>query len=246
MRYSRKQAGCILAHVILPTLIEAQTDDEFVQRGTDMLADGIVRAVNERGACILGLSGGSTPRAIYGKLGARGDLPWDKVWIFLVDERYVPPTSDDGNAKLIADMLIVPSGIAESHVIRPDTSLPLKECAGAYHQSLTQLFDEHGPPDIVTLGLGEDGHIASLFPPLPEDAFGPNVVIHTTTDRFAIRDRISLTLPTLRSTPHVFFFLKGEGKRKVWQEMLTSKEGPQRWPAKHVMGFGQTTVLLAP
>lgn len=228
--------------MILPTFIEAQSADEFLRRGTELLAEGIRQAVAARGTCVLGLSGGSTPRAIYAQVGLAAGIEWKNVWIFLVDERCVAPTADEANARLVADTF---GALPESHQIAPDTSLDPDACAKDYDAKLQALFAAHGNPDLVTLGMGDDGHIASLFPPLSEKAFGPEVAIHTVTDRFAVRDRISVTLPLLHKTPNALFFLKGEAKRKVWQEMMQGGDA-KRWPARHVMEFGQTTVLLQP
>ena len=229
--------------MIPPILIEAQSDNEFVERTTNTLAEAIQRAIADRGACVLGLSGGSTPKPIYALLGTKTDIDWSKVWIFLVDERHIPASNNDSNAKLVTDTLIAPAGIADDHFIRPNTILPIIECIAGYDRTLTALFATHGTPDAVTLGLGEDGHIASLFPPLDDAAFGPATAIHTTTDHFAVHDRISVTLPLLRNTPEAFVFLKGAPKKAVWDSMMASSEGPSRWPMKYVMAFGKTTVF---
>jgi 6-phosphogluconolactonase len=229
--------------MITPTMLEAETEEEFIARGTALLADMIRTAIASRGECVLGLSGGSTPRRIYARLAAE-ELDWAQLRVFLVDERHIDPSNPESNAYLVRETLCIEGALSPEHLMLPDTSLPPEDCAAAYGKSLDALFAEHGTPDLVTLGLGEDGHIASLFPPLPDRAFGPASAIHTTTDRFAVHDRISVTLPILRQTPEVFFFLKGEGKRKVWQEMLTSNDDAKRWPAKSVMEFGKTTVLF--
>jgi 6-phosphogluconolactonase/glucosamine-6-phosphate isomerase/deaminase len=100
-----------------------------------------------------------------------------------------------------------------------------------------------GPVEIVTLGLGEDGHIASLFPPLNDLAFGEKLVIHTQTDRFAVKDRISVTMHLLQDARSHIFFLKGAGKKKVWDEMMGSDEEEQRWPAKAILELERSTVV---
>ncbi len=229
--------------MIPPILLEAQTDEEFVERSTEALAEVIQRAIADRGECVIGLSGGSTPKPMYALLGTRTDINWTKVWIFLVDERHIAASENDSNTKLVTDTLIGPAGIPDDHFIRPNADLPIADCIAEYDKALQSLFADHGTPDAVTLGLGEDGHIASLFPPLADEAFGPTTAIHTTTDRFAVHDRISVTLPLLRNTPEAFVFLKGEAKKKVWDSMMASTEGPSRWPMKYVMAFGRTTVI---
>ena len=229
------------------SLIETQNQEELTDRGANLLADAIRNSIAEDGTCVLGLSGGSTPRPIYIKLSTINDIDWSKVWIFLVDDRYISADDDESNIKLVQDTLLSTlSNFPADNFIHPDTMRPIDDCVAHYDQMLHTLFKKHGIPDVVTLGIGEDGHISSLFPPVTDDAIGPKLVIHTTTDRFAVHDRISMTLPTLRQTPHVLFFLKGAGKQKVWQEMMASQEDFHRWPAKFVMEFGQTTVVILP
>jgi 6-phosphogluconolactonase/glucosamine-6-phosphate isomerase/deaminase len=99
-------------------------------------------------------------------------------------------------------------------------------------------------PDLVILGMGEDGHIASLFPPVAELALGDQaLIIHTTTDAFAIHDRISVSLNLLAASDQQVLLLKGEKKKKVWESMLKSKEGDARWPAKRILEGGRATVI---
>lgn len=158
--------------------------------------------------------------------------------MFLVDERYIDPSSDDSNAKLVRDTLPV----SDEQLLFPDTSLPIDECVKQYDSTLENLLSEH-PADVVTLGMGEDGHIASLFPPVGDDAFGESSAIHTTTDRFAVHDRISVTAPVIAAAVQQVFFLKGEGKRTVWDVMIADAEGPTRWPAKIALENGTATIV---
>jgi 6-phosphogluconolactonase len=224
--------------------IRATTDASFVAYGLTLLIQGIEAAIDDHGVCMLGLSGGSTPRPIYEALGKETEIDWHKVWLFLVDERHVSPANGDSNTKLVYDTILQGAGSADIQFCAPDTSLPAEACAAEYDKRLKKLFDDVTGPDIVTLGLGDDGHIASLFPPVADAGFGPGRAIHTVTDRFAVRDRISVTLPVLKAANQKMFFLKGEAKAKVWTEMLASTEPPTRWPAKDVMASGGVTVLM--
>jgi 6-phosphogluconolactonase/glucosamine-6-phosphate isomerase/deaminase len=95
-----------------------------------------------------------------------------------------------------------------------------------------------GIAHIVILGMGSDGHIASLFPPLQENAFGDRLVLHTQTDNFAVRERISVSMIILGSAERKIFLLSGEEKKKVWEEMLLSDEDMHRWPALAVLKLG--------
>ena len=99
-------------------------------------------------------------------------------------------------------------------------------------------------PDIVTLGMGSDGHIASLFPPVPDIALGDEaLVVHTETDQFAITDRISVSLNFLCAAQDQIFFLKGTDKKFVWDEMIASDEDEHRWPAKRMIETGDVSLV---
>ncbi len=199
-----------------------------------VLTPHIIAAIEEQGRCILGLSGGSTPRPVYEALGQEKGIDWTKVWIFLVDDRYVPADNPNSNQFLLHSTLLKNAPMPQSHLIVPDTTLPIDQCVDLYCRHLADLLTK-GPPDIVTLGMGDDGHIASLFPPLTDSALGPQLAINTQTETFAVKQRISVTFQVLDQARQSFFFLKGAEKKKVWGQMLADSEGEKRWPAKRVM-----------
>ena len=219
-----------------PTIISATNDADFIAQGVTWINTAITESTSARGRTILGLSGGSTPKPIYEVLGKSAEtssspIDWSKVWIFLVDDRYIRADDPNSNQFLLRSTLLKNAAIPESQIIFPDTSLPLSECVQLYGKYLKDLLKK-GPPDLITLGMGDDGHIASLFPPLSDAAFGPGLAIHTVTDKFAVKDRISVTLPVLEQARQSVFFLKGNGKKRVWDEMMTGSEDERRWPAK--------------
>ena len=215
---------------------------EFIQHSTAFIERCILSAISSRGHAVIGLSGGSTPGPVYELVGKNASIDWSKVWIFLVDDRYVREDSPHSNQFLIRSTLLRNAPIPESQFITPDTTLPIEECRARYDAELKSLFAK-GPADLVILGMGNDGHIASLFPPLSEHAFGPSLAIHTTTDIFDIHDRISVTLPVLTQARQALFLLKGKEKKDVWEQMMKSTEGIARWPAKAVMEAGHATVI---
>lgn len=193
-------------------------------------------------SCTIGLSGGSTPHPVYEALG-KAKLPWKNIHFFLVDERYVPADNPDSTQHMIRETLLKHAHVPEENLVFPDTSLPLRTCIAGYKKAFLNLCKNH-PPDICILGLGPDGHITSLFPPLTAAALDPKkTVIHTTTDIFAVHDRILLTLPTLAQAKKFIFLLKGEEKRAAWKMMLESKEDERRWPAKYILERGEVTVV---
>lgn len=222
-------------------LIRAENKDQFVKAGTLLMKQHIDAAIKDHGFAVVGLSGGKTPMPVYEAL-AKERIDWAKVHFFLTDERCVPASDKDSNIALIKHSLLLNIDIPEANIVFPDTDLPLGDCITTYENDLKKLFLK-GLPDLILFGIGEDGHIASLFPPVREDK-GLDLVIHTTTETLAVRDRISLTLPVLAKAKTKLFMLTGEKKTAVWNEMLASEEGPERWPAKAILKSGDTEVLV--
>jgi len=228
--------------------LSAVTEGEFAQRGAELLEKSIRSAISKRGHCTLGLSGGSTPRDIYTKLGESKEIDWSKVTVFLVDERHVPPDHKESNQRLVRETLLKHTKIPPKNLIFPDTTLAIGQCIEKYEKDLRKLFPKEGP-DIVVLGLGPDGHIASLFPG-DIDALleKEHLVLQTTTPstgsgqvpRFAIRDRITVTPPLLTRATLPLFLLTGEEKKKVFAETLSANTDPIEYPAHALLQTGRS------
>ncbi len=218
-------------------LVPTDSQDEFVRAAATVLERAIVLAIETHGRCVLGLSGGSTPGPVYDQLGRKKTIDWDKVHLFLVDERCVPADDDRSNQKLVEETLLKHAGIPDLQRHFPDTSKNPGECARFYDHDLRTLMPDSGP-DVVTLGMGDDGHIASLFPPLsPGDLSAAEYAVSTQTPllpdgspRFPVKDRISTTLTLLRTAETKVFLLNGANKKAPWDE--TSEPGADvlRWP----------------
>lgn len=223
-------------------LIKTTSDKEFVDQAVHLLSAETLATISARREVMIGLSGGSTPKPIYEALGKEKGIDWSKVWLFLVDDRYVAADDPRSNQFLLRSTLLKNAPIPESQIIFPDTSLPIDECVSLYEKHVADLLKK-GPPDLIILGMGDDGHVASLFPPVPDEVFGERLVIHTTTDSFDVHDRISVTMSVLTQAKQSLFLLKGDAKQNVWEEMMKSPENETRWPAKSVIEKTQATVL---
>lgn len=223
--------------------IDTTSTLEFTQKAVDLIAGKINTCIDERGACIIGLSGGSTPQPIYTLLGQK-EIDWGKVSIFMLDERYVPADHADSNQKMVRETLLAHAPIPKLNICFPDTSLAIGTCMQQYTIDLQRQWADH-LPDLNVLGMGPDGHITSLFPPVADDLMDDTrLIAHTTTDVFAVHDRITLTLnPIAAANAHVFL-IKGEDKKQVWNEMLASSEDEHRWPAKRIVEQNDVTVIM--
>lgn len=224
------------------TRIDASGDQEFVAEALAAMKDAIERGIAARGRAVIGLSGGSTPGPVYEALG-REKLDWSKVWLFLVDDRAVRPDSPHSNQFLVRSTLLRHAPVPSSQLLFPNTKLPLEDCIAEYQSVLTAAFKKNAP-DLLVLGMGPDGHIASLFPLLSKEAATKKLVLHTTTMQFDIPDRISLSIPMLAGASASLFLLKGEKKLALWEKMLSSDEDVSRWPAKAILKAMPSTVIV--
>ncbi len=215
------------------------TTEEFVRAATAWIAGIVSEAADTQKEVRVGLCGGSTPRPVYTMLAVDQRVSWQKVTFFLLDERYVPIDHPDSNRRMIGETLLTREA-ASATCIAPDTSLPLDACIADYEKKMQGML-----PDLVVIGMGDDGHITSLFPPVPPEAFGPQNVIHTQTDRFAVRDRISTTFPLLLHAKKRLFLVTGEQKKALLQKMQRDAEDVSLYPAQYLFDE-RTTWMVGP
>jgi len=222
---------------MLSALIPTDSQEEFVATAATVLERAIVVAIEKNGRCVLGLSGGSTPGPVYEALGMKRTVDWDRVHVFLVDERCVPMDDVRSNAKLVEETLMRHADVPDLQRHYPDTSMPPGEAARFYDHALRSLMPDDGP-DVVTLGMGDDGHIASLFPPLSTaDLHAAEYAVAAKTPmgadgnpRFPVRDRISTTLTLLRTSETKVFLLSGEAKKAPWEQTSRAGANALEWP----------------
>ncbi len=172
-------------------------------------------------------------------LSTEKDIAWERVLFFLTDERYTDVKSKDCNQRMVWETMLTHEA-SRARTLFPNTALPLEDCVASYNDRLRDL-----KADIVILGMGDDGHIASLFPPLGQEVYGPEHVLHTTTDRFAVRDRISVTFPILLGASKRLFLITGEKKAKLLATMRQVSEDVSLYPAQYLFDE-RTTWLVGP
>jgi 6-phosphogluconolactonase len=162
------------------------------------------------------LSGGSTPRAAY-QLLAAADLDWDCCEIFFGDERFVPPDHPDSNYRMARESLLAGANVKPRKVFAIPTDGSLESCADRYDEALRQQYGagtlEEGIPlfHLTLLGLGEDGHTASLLPDQPVLKERSRWAAPVPLGR--AEPRITLTYPALNSSALILFLVSGGAKR---------------------------------
>jgi 6-phosphogluconolactonase len=217
-----------------------ETPEEMAFAAAHLFASSVEKAVKTRGIARIALSGGSTPKATF-KLLADPEkpflatIPWDKVQLYWVDERCVAPDDPESNYGVARELLLTKVPILESNVFRMEGELDPEEAASRYESVLRNSMKLEGAEspafDLVVLGMGPDGHTASLFPHTAGlDEIGRLVIANHVAQKNTWR--ISLTWPVINQATEVAFELDGAGKADVLAEVLTGPRDIERLPSQ--------------
>lgn len=217
---------------------------DFVGEATNWIASRIVaKQADGRSAFRLSLCGGSTPKAIYAALADRQDIAWDRVLLTFGDERCVPPEHDDSNYRMVRESLLDPAEVPAGSVMRMAGEMPPEEAASRYDGQLAKLAQLAGEEifvhDLVLLGMGDDGHTASLFPGTAALEESERSAVANYVPKFDSW-RLTLTYPVLNASREVAFLVNGEKKRPVVEEVLA---GGSSHPAEQVAAEKVTWLL---
>ena len=233
--------------------VEVFPDLEALSEAAAEIVVAIAReSVAARGRFSIALAGGNTPKRTYQLLGQRHhrEIDWSRWQVLFGDERFVPSDDKRSNYKMARDAFLADAPIPVGHVHPIPTDTPtVGEAADAYDRTLRQvLADGTQPPaiDLVLLGVGPDGHTASLFPGSPvlaERTKWVRAVEAPTTVQPAV-PRVTLTLPCLNAARNVLFLIAGNDKRPVVVEILQGGEAARRYPAAMVRAAGRTVWLV--
>lgn len=210
------------------------TKVEMSEAAADFIVSTALKAVSVYGRFTIALSGGSTPKILYAMLATdeyASVMPWANTYIFWSDERNVPASHEDYNGTLATEALLKHVPIPEANIYPVPTHLEPAEAAAGYEQEIMDFFEGEPVFDIILLGLGDDGHTASLFP-------GTDVLdeeerlVKETTVNAKVAERITFTYPLINEADNVLFLVSGVSKADVVKDILNGTE--HKYPAQGV------------
>jgi len=203
---------------------------ELAREAADLFLKVGGQAIAERGRFLVALSGGSTPKALYSILANSGHasrLDWGRVQFLFGDERNVPPSHADSNFAMADKALFTPLRIPSGQVHRMKGEDRSEAAAAQYEDSLRRLTGASGPwpqLDLVLLGMGEDGHTASLFPGTPSLQERTRWVVPSRSP-LGTRSRLTLTLGVINHATVILFLVTGSNKASVVRRILEPRPG---------------------
>ncbi len=217
--------------------------DQLASKAATAVARSAAESIRHRGRFTLVLAGGSTPKKTYALLAAGeggNSIDWSRVFLFFGDERHVPHDDERSNYHMAHESLLSVAPIAGDQVLPIETGLPTAEaCAEQYAEALTKFFALPAGTmpifDLVLLGLGDDGHTASLFP--GADALAVDDRIATWSPPGVLPppvDRITLTYPAINAAREVMFLVAGANKAEAVRDVLEGGASRTERPAAGV------------
>lgn len=220
-----------------PNVEIAPDPETLAQRSVELFVAEAQKAIKTKDAFYVAISGGNTPKRFFELLGdvpQANSLPWNKIQLFWVDERYVQPDSQWSNYKLAADTFLAKVAIPGQNIHRIPTEYDdFKAAASCYEQTIREVFglDEKQRPefDLIVLGMGADGHTGSLFPNsyAAFDTENLACVVYVMDEDL---NRITLTHPVLCAASHLAILVSGREKAGILKEVLTSEPDEVRYP----------------
>ncbi|HTX77100.1 MAG TPA: 6-phosphogluconolactonase [Terracidiphilus sp.] len=212
----------------------------LARRAAQYFLEMVREAVDARGQARIAISGGSTPKAAFALMADshqhwRGAMPWDRLNLYWVDERTVPPDHPDSNYRMTREALLSHVPLPAEQIHRMEGELEPEVAAARYESELRNSFRLEGAEsprfDLISLGMGPDGHTASLFP--------HTAAIHemgrlVTANQVPQLDtwRITLTWPVINHANSVFFLIGGEDKAERVREVFMGPRDPERLPSQ--------------
>ncbi len=216
------------------------TPQDLFQAAADEIIRNATAAIAQRGRFTIALAGGSTPRNLYTLIAANASttLPWDQMFFFWGDERHVPPDDAESNYRMALETMFSKVPVPAANIFRiPSENPDAAAGAEAYEETLRKFFavkaGEFPRFDLILLGMGPDGHTASLFPETAALQEKSRLVVANWVEKLKT-SRITLTLPVLNAARCVAFLVSGTDKAAVLHEVLEGNAPGEKYPSKLV------------
>jgi 6-phosphogluconolactonase len=207
----------------------------FVADAAGFIVDLAHKALAERNEFRIALSGGNTPRPVYSEIARIGrDFPWDRILITFGDERCVPPDDEQSNFRMARESLFVPANVPERSIMRMRGEMEPQIAAQQYQDDLDLLATQRGEQvyrhDLILLGVGDDGHTASLFP----ETAALNEMSQRVVANFVAKLnawRLTFTFPLINHARQVCFLVNAKKQPELIERII---KGDQQYPAARV------------
>lgn len=217
----------------------------LIDRSLQLVVDKINTSILARERCTIALSGGSTPKALYEAL-ANQNLPWSKIYVFWGDERYVPPDHPDSNQGMARrawlDKVDIPAG--NIYAMPTDAGDPMRD-AQKYEGQICEFFQvssgEIPTLDVVLLGMGDDGHTASLFPHTEALQVRDRSIAVGNKDG---QPRLTFTVPLINQARNVIFIVAGANKQAALAQVFAPQGDDMTYPSRLIEPVGELWWLL--
>lgn len=219
---------------------------DFVRDAAGFILQQCRTALAERGEFRIALSGGNTPRPVYQELARVGrDLPWERIFITFGDERCVPPDDEQSNYRMARESLLLPAAVPERSVARLRGEIDPQIAAQEYQDQLDVLAAQKGEViyrhDLILLGLGDDGHTASLFPGTAALEDQLRRVVANYVPKFNAW-RLTFTFPLIEQARRICFIVNGKKYRELIEKVLA---GDPAYPSSRVRAnSGQVSWII--
>jgi len=227
----------------------ASSVDALGLDAAEMFVQVAAAAVHSRGRCTVALSGGSTPRGLYRVLAhripVRDRVPWSRIEFFWTDERHVPPEHPESNYRMAYDAMLsaAPVRLEQIHRIKTEQA-DAAAVARNYEDEIRATFEDEQMPrfDVILLGLGADGHMASLFPGTPALRESGRLCVENWVPALGAY-RITMTLPLLNHARAVVVLVSGSDKSAIVRQVLRRTSGDE-FPAHLLQPAGEIVWML--
>jgi 6-phosphogluconolactonase len=229
------------------------TPAEVAKAAAELFTSAVISAAKARGIARVAISGGTTPKAMFALLADPAQpfvkqVPWDKLGLYWVDERCVGPEDSESNYRMTREALLSKVPLPAERIHRMEGELEPEEAAARYEATIRNGFRLEGAEtptfDLVLLGMGDDGHTASLFPHTEALNDMTHIVV---ANHVPQKDtwRITLTWPVINQGREVTFLIEGANKAQVLHEVLLGPYQPETFPSQIIRpASGKLTLLL--